>query len=127
MGDFKFNEEQRAATRSEIIDLCISAINGVTDGDVDAAIDRIEQIINKRDGWIRVEVHQDDSGHWYVVPEDKMPEYREALTNIGNQEEYSDTWYDAINEFINKFSEYRTGGDLNNVALYLPPPKSEKK
>lgn len=57
----------------------------------------------------RVLAVQDDSSHWFVIPYNKAPEFFADLEN----EEIIDS-----GEFDNKWGQYRTGGDLNLVALY---------
>lgn len=61
---------------------------------------------------------QDDSGHWYVIP------------NELEQAFYKDLQDDSDN-FDETYGQYRTGGDLNLIQLYavIPPtePKTEEK
>ena len=59
----------------------------------------------------RVYVTQDDSGHWYVIPYSLKDQFN-ALLDADEED------YDAQDEFILKFSQYMTGGDLNNKELY---------
>lgn len=56
----------------------------------------------------RVLALKDDSGHWYVIPA-KMREEFFSLLEGGEKTE---------DDFIEKFSDYMTGGDLNLVELY---------
>lgn len=51
---------------------------------------------------------QDDSCHWYVIPMEMLGEFR-YLEEGGE---------DTEEEFIEKFSQYMTGGDLNIIQLY---------
>jgi hypothetical protein len=60
----------------------------------------------------KVEAVQDESSHWYVIPADMSNEFS-VLHNKATDEDY-----DAQEEFIEKFDQYRTGGDLNNIQLY---------
>ena len=65
---------------------------------------------------IKVRATQDDSGHWYVIPEELSEEFYKLLEKV-----YSDDYphrYDDEEKFESKFSGYRTGGDLNNIQLY---------
>lgn len=55
---------------------------------------------------------QDDSSHWYVIPAEMRKEFRRLEELASNDND------DALNEFIEKFNKYRTGGDLNNIQLY---------
>ena len=59
--------------------------------------------------YIKVKAVKDDSGHWYVVPNELVSEFfvdheNDDMTDNG--------------EFDNKYGQYRTGGDLNLVQLY---------
>lgn len=56
----------------------------------------------------KVHAIKDDDGHWYVIPSEKEVEFHNLL-NGGERTE---------DEFIEKFSQYMTGGDLNNIQLY---------
>ena len=48
---------------------------------------------------------QDDDSHWYVIPKELEDKFHELLESDED-------------EFIETFSEYMTGGDLNNIQLY---------
>jgi len=70
---------------------------------------------------MEVKAWTDDSGHWYIIPNDIEDEFINDLAD----EEMVDS-----GQFDNKYGQYRTGGDLNNIQLYadLPqPPKTENK
>lgn len=56
----------------------------------------------------KVKVVQDDSGHWYVIPAEMLIEFV-GLLEGGEETE---------DEFIEKFSGYMTGGDINLIDLY---------
>lgn len=56
----------------------------------------------------KVHAIKDDSGHWYVIPTELAVEFHNLLNGGERTEE----------EFIEKFSRYMTGGDLNNIQLY---------
>lgn len=60
----------------------------------------------------KVAAVQDDSGHWYVIPADMKEEFHQLLEKVTDED------YDAQDAFNEKFSGYRTGGDLNLVQLY---------
>lgn len=62
---------------------------------------------------IAVQALKDDSSHWYIVPNDEVDEFKSLL----DKAEQGD--FEAEDEFISKFSKYMTGGDLNNVQLYI--------
>lgn len=57
----------------------------------------------------KVKATKDESGHWYVIPNDLYDEFDED----GQNEDFVDS-----GEFDNKYGNYRTGGDLNNIQLY---------
>ena len=57
----------------------------------------------------KVKVAQDESGHWYVLPND----LEEDFYNDGE-----DTHFVDSGKFDDKYGRYRTGGALNLVKLY---------
>lgn len=57
----------------------------------------------------KVKVIQDDSGHWYIIP-------NELLDSFIKDEEDED--FVDSGEFDKKYGKYRTGGDLNLKQLY---------
>ena len=57
----------------------------------------------------KVKVITDESGHWYVIPNDLIDDfYKDSEDN---------SMIDS-GEFDSKWGIYRTGGDLNLVQLY---------
>lgn len=62
-----------------------------------------------------VKALRDDDGHWYIVPNDEANEFMKLFDDIIA----NDYDCDLIDKFEEKFSKYRTGGDLNNVQLYI--------
>ena len=58
----------------------------------------------------KVIAKQDGDCHWYVFP-------AEMLDDFNKLEELGDS-IDDYSEFEDKFSVYRTGGDLNIIQLY---------
>lgn len=57
----------------------------------------------------KVYVVQDQDSHWYVVPAELKDDFFKDEENGA-----TDEWQ----YFIEKYSQYMTGGDLNNVQLY---------
>ena len=57
----------------------------------------------------KVKAIKDESGHWYVVPNDIVNDFR--------KDEQDEDFVDS-GEFDDKYGKYRTGGDLNLVQLY---------
>ena len=56
-----------------------------------------------------VKAVKDDSGHWYVIPNDLYDQFNRDCEN----EDMADS-----GEFDDAYGQYRTGGDLNLVQLY---------
>ena len=48
---------------------------------------------------------QDSDSHWYIIPQELHYKFKALLESDED-------------EFIETFSEYMTGGDLNNIQLY---------
>lgn len=57
----------------------------------------------------KVRAVRDDSGHWYVIPNEM---YNEFIKD-GQDEDMIDS-----GKFDDKYGKYRTGGNLNLVQLY---------
>lgn len=57
----------------------------------------------------KVKAVKDDSGHWYVIPND--------LANDFFKDEQDEDFVDS-GGFDEKYGEYMTGGDLNLVQLF---------
>ena len=77
------------------------------------AIDKIY----KKDSVLDVKILKRD-GDWFIVPNELMEEWNE-YTEILDREDESAEWYDACDRFEKYFGHMRTGGDLNNVQLYM--------
>lgn len=65
---------------------------------------------------IPVKAMQDESCHWYVIPNEMSVKFSE-LTDKMIKEDYESQ--ETIDEFDNLFGAFRTGGDLNNIQLYM--------
>lgn len=59
---------------------------------------------------------QDEDGHWYVIPLEMKDEFLKLLDL--SRYESNEHWDEHEAEFIGKFDQYRTGGDLNNKQLF---------
>ena len=57
----------------------------------------------------KVKVIKDESGHWYVLPNDLVNEFRKDAQNSN---------FVDCGDFDDKYGKYRTGGDPNLVQLY---------
>lgn len=64
---------------------------------------------------IQVEILRDESSHWFIVPITEVDEFRSLSERIMENEED----YEAINEFVDKFSKHMTGGGPNNYQLFI--------
>jgi len=71
---------------------------------------------------IPVKVLQTDDGGWYVIPEERYNQWKELENIIHEVEEDSEEWYSAIIQFDETFAQFRIGGDLNNIKLYIDKP-----
>lgn len=61
-----------------------------------------------------VVVLQDEDNHWYIIPIELKDEFIKLSESNSLDDE---------DEFINKFSEYMTGGSINNIRLYIRDDK----
>lgn len=79
--------------------------------------------IGDNDRWenpfIPVIACRDNDGHWYVIPAEKEEEFSQLLDKSNDRNLPEDEMYAAEEKFIEKFSEYMTGGDLNLTQLYM--------
>jgi len=65
-------------------------------------------------------LRQDDSSHWYLIPEDMVTIYSEMVNLFECKLEIeSDEWYNAIDEFENLFAQYRLGGGPENCKVII--------
>ncbi len=58
----------------------------------------------------KVKAVKDDSGHWYVIPNDLYEEFI--------KDEQNEDMIDS-GKFDEKYGKYMTGGDLNLIQLYV--------
>ena len=57
----------------------------------------------------KVKAVQDNDSHWYILPNYLLEEFESDLLNEELQES---------GEFGEKYEQYKTNGDLNNIQLY---------
>ena len=69
-----------------------------------------------------VKAVRDESGHWYLVPNELYMEFNKQSNKI----EESGYDNDLINSFEELFSQFRTGGDLNLVQLYISSAEKQE-
>lgn len=72
----------------------------------DISMESLEFFVNNviKTPYKKVYVMQDDSSHWYVIPIELISDFDKGSEDEG---------FDA------KYGKYRTGGDINNVKLYI--------
>ncbi len=58
-----------------------------------------------------VQALQDDSGHWYIVPNEIAEYFQDYVEN------------EDVNVFEERYGKYATGGDLNLFQLYAEIPE----
>jgi hypothetical protein len=63
---------------------------------------------------IPIKALKDDEGHWYIIPNEKAVDFYKDLENT-----YEDDGEKFNDEFNDKYGQYRTGGDLNLIQLYI--------
>lgn len=82
-------------------------------------ISRYEQRIKKLEDllfkskdvdYIPVTATKDDDGHWYILPKELYEEFKTDLNISVDDDNYQ---FDRI------WGKYRTGGDINNIQLYI--------
>lgn len=61
---------------------------------------------------------QDESSHWYVIPAEMHDEWYRLNAIMDDGEEGQVAFEKAEDRFIELFSQYMTGGGLNNIQLY---------
>lgn len=69
--------------------------------------------------FVKVKVLQDESSHWYIIPENLWGEWEMLIKANGKTVSYSDEWYSLFDDFEVKFGKYRIGGCINNYQLYI--------
>lgn len=61
-------------------------------------------------------------GDWYIIPNREVEEFNK-LIELWYSLEYNYESFDCkksdIDEKLNRFEEYKTGGDLNLIQLYI--------
>jgi hypothetical protein len=64
-------------------------------------------------------LRQDDSGHWYVVPENIVERFDKLMRDICEIEEHTEKWYEAVDWFISRYDRYRLGGGYQDVKCVM--------
>lgn len=74
--------------------------------------------------YIPVVAKQDDEGHWYIIPAELEEDFNDLLERSYNHQISAVEREQAEDDFIIKYSQYMTGGDLNNKHLFIEAPKT---
>ena len=64
----------------------------------------------------KVQVREDSEGDWFIIPNELNDKFSE-LNDKMCFEDYQNQ--DTIEQFESFFNRFRTGGDLNNIQLYV--------
>ena len=89
---------------NELLQKSGANLNLISDGE-----NTFEDLYKKLSNIKPVRAVQDDSSHWYVIPNDLAKDFYKDSEN----EDMCDS-----GEFGAKYDHYRTGGDLNITQLY---------
>jgi len=79
-------------------------------------INELLDLRNLVSSYKRVVITQDDDGHSYIIPYEMKEEFIDLLNKL-IECDYEDA--EILDEYVNKFEQYRTGGDINNIELYI--------
>jgi hypothetical protein len=64
-------------------------------------------------------LRQDDSSHWYLIPSEFIQEHDQLAQDIDRAKEESGEWYNLIDEYDCKYSQYRLDGGLYDVNVLV--------
>lgn len=62
-------------------------------------------------------LRQDDSGHWYLIPEELRKDFRELLDTIETCDYPS--CENAEDKFIRDFDKYRLSGGYQDLRIFM--------
>lgn len=62
----------------------------------------------------KVKAVQDDSCHWYLIPNELYNEFKKDMQEFLDGDELT-----AGMDFDTKWGQYRTNGDLNLIQLFI--------
>lgn len=64
-------------------------------------------------------LRQDDSGHWYLIPESEVEGHDGLRAAIESTEWLSDEWNALTVEYDNKYYKYRLGGGPYELKVLI--------
>lgn len=76
--------------------------------------------------FIPVKLLQDESSHWYIIPQELWDDWEKMEIAISEEDEDSKEWYKLVDEFCDKFNKYRTGGGTDLYQLYISQEEFNK-
>jgi hypothetical protein len=59
----------------------------------------------------------DPDTHWYFVPEDLIESFEQSKRRFSDAEEYSDEWYEYIDDFVVSFDQHRLSGGIQHLLV----------
>lgn len=71
--------------------------------------------MNNRTGYFR----EDDSGHWYFIPEAQIETFKQLHNMLTSLDDASDEFYDAVDEFETAFAKCRINGGPQSHKVFL--------
>jgi hypothetical protein len=65
-------------------------------------------------------LREDDDGHWYLIPEDKVQRFRELMDKLVDlQWVMNEEWEETNDAVINEFDEYRLSGGPYDLKIQM--------
>lgn len=65
-------------------------------------------------------LRQDDSCHWFLVPDERIEEFDRALMTLESTLQMSDRYDDLAMNFDERFSQYMVGGGIGHLDVIIP-------
>jgi len=65
-------------------------------------------------------LRQDDSCHWYLVPDERIEQFDRLLNQLENTLSLSDRYDDRAMNFDGLFRQYMVGGGIGNLSVIIP-------
>ncbi len=65
-------------------------------------------------------LRQDEDSHNYLIPEDEIEAFDKLMAEISKTGDHTDEWYDKIDEFNDRYQDYRVEGGLSSLKVVMP-------
>lgn len=62
---------------------------------------------------------REDSGHWYLIPLDKLEEYDTIVSMMNKFDIYDDARWEYEDKLDEKFSVYRLSGGVHDLRVVM--------